>query len=346
MMMMRRGEWEDIFAAAESSVPATIAPFLMRASPPASPLSDPVDACSSIDQLNDYTCIDTKEIPAASPSAVPSGMLYCPGQEFINDDYIIYENMGGCYYDNTNVRGNFVAPHDLQPGQLSPLIWRGTGKIASAYLFQVGLPSQLTESLLDYATQLGIVDIFRELTSTSPILPQGGKIFTSSTYSKSAVADNNNSNINNNEQLLWYAQRPHSKWDSDMHWIAPANEITHESFLKVLVDGQFGTVLKSIGESLYLKSLAAYNLSFMALSHCKGEFSHRDITDSDGVAYNVIMPLLLEDENATPELIVRDDANPVPEYCERGGYKYQLGVGVMLGDDVMHSTNECDYRIW
>jgi hypothetical protein len=185
------------------------------------------------------------------------------------------------------------------------------------------------------------------LISTSPIPPRGGNFFTSSTYSKSAVADNNNnSKTNNNEELLWYAQRPHSKWESDMHWIAPANEITHESFLKVLVDGQFGTVLKSIGESLYLKSLAAYNLSFMALSHCKGEFSHRDITDSDGVAYNVIMPLLLEDENATPELIVRDDANPVPEYCERGGYKYQLGVGVMLGDDVMHSTNECDYRIW
>lgn len=178
ILMCTRGEWEDIFAAAESSVPATIAPFLMRASPPASPLSDPVDACSSIDQLNDYTCIDTKEIPAASPSAVPSGMLYCPGHEFINDDYIIYENMGGCYYDNTNVKGNFVAPHDLQPGQLSPLIWRGTGKIVSSYLFQVGLPSQLTESLLKYATQLGIVDVFRELTSTSPIPPRGGFFFT------------------------------------------------------------------------------------------------------------------------------------------------------------------------
>ena len=66
-------------------------------------------------------------------------------------------------------------------------------------------------------------------------------------------------------------------------------------------------------------------------------------TGTNGGVYEVVVPLLLEDDDASPELTLWDDA----EYADdswQGGYKHRIGVGVMMGDDVISATRECDLR--
>ena len=124
-----------------------------------------------------------------------------------------------------------------------------------------------------------------------------------------------------------------------MHWISPADEKTHEDYLQVLAAGDFDSVLEAIGKALRLHGLVAYHLTFIGVSHSVEGFVHHDSTATGGGVYNLIIPLLLE-ENVPPELILVDDTHEE----RRGGYKYRVGVGAMMGDDAMHGTMECDYR--
>ncbi len=75
------------------------------------------------------------------------------------------------------------------------------------------------------------------------------------------------------------------------------------------------------------------------MSHSEKGFMHRDTHHTGGSVYNVIIPLILE-ENATPELAMSDwdDKSRV------GVLKYKVGTAAMMGDDAMHGTEACDYR--
>ena len=52
-----------------------------------------------------------------------------------------------------------------------PIVWRSDGKRATDFAFQVGVPQELTETLLRYANALGVTELIREYTSSDPILP-------------------------------------------------------------------------------------------------------------------------------------------------------------------------------
>lgn len=123
-----------------------------------------------------------------------------------------------------------------------------------------------------------------------------------------------------------------------MHWISPANEKTHEEYLKVLGRGNFDLVLQSIGKYLGLESLAVYHLTFIGVSYSEKGFIHRDTHHTGASVYNVIIPLLLEDY-ALPELELQDW-----DESRHGTFKYQVGTAAMMGDDAMHGTQACDYR--
>ena len=124
-----------------------------------------------------------------------------------------------------------------------------------------------------------------------------------------------------------------------MHWISPANEKTHEEYLKVLARGNFDLVLQAIGKYLGLESLAVYHLTFIGVSHSEKGFIHRDTHHTGASVYNVIIPLLLEDD-ALPELAMQD----WDDESRYGTLKYQVGTAAMMGDDAMHGTQACDYR--
>ena len=232
------------------------------------------------------------------------------------------------YQDDTDVDGDFVVPKKkLEAGEMFPMMWREDGSQTTPYAFQVGLPPELTTELLNYCDELTMTDLFRDLVGENPIealeTGQGpnGKFVT--------LADGNN----------WYAQRPDKKWESNMHWIGPADEKTHEEYIKVLAKGNLDAVLDGMGKYLGLDSLVAYHLTFLAVSYSEKGYIHRDTHSTGGSVYNIIIPLILDDE-AVPELEMSDWWDE----SKTGSLKYQIGSASMMGDDAMHGTQACDYR--
>jgi len=226
-------------------------------------------------------------------------------------------------YEDTDNAGDFVSPK-LEPGEMFPFVWREDGEFTTEYAFQIGLPPELTTELLDYCNTLGITEKFRELVGDNPIEAKdehSGQFF--------EMTDGNR----------WYAQRPAKKWTSNMHWISPADEQTHEEYLKVLARGNFDLVLDAIGRYLGLEGLTAYHLTFIGVSHSEKGYIHHDTHHTGASVYNVIIPLILDDD-ALPELEMTDGDDPT----RKGSLKYQLGTASLMGDDAMHGTQACDYR--
>jgi len=277
------------------------------------------------------------------------GQYYCVEDNPVNVREYKLANTLNCFHDapgdETELVGDFVTPK-LEPGQLAPILWRDStkvskeiseelnstislgGKIVTQYAYQIGLPPKLTSTLLEYCNSTGIIDAFRKFTLPES---QGGEPIAAST------SGHNGKFIELLDGNRWYAQRPAKEWKSNMHWISPADEKTHEEYLRVLGKGDFDLVLKSIGEQLGLDGLVAYHLTFIGVSESVRGFVHHDTKGTGGSVYNVIIPLLLE-EDVDPELILVDD-----KYEKKGGFKYSVGVASMMGDDAMHGTLECDY---
>ena len=248
------------------------------------------------------------------------------------------------YEDDVDVPGHYFSPK-LQPGKLFPMIWRGyddygngdeddsedddvpPGTVATPYAFQIGLPPELTHELLAYCDRIGITDELRKLTGENP-LPVEENIV----HKFHRMADGKD----------WYVQRPPLKWTSNMHWISPADESTHEEYLNVLQRGKFDIVLDAIGKHLGLVSLVAYHLTFIGVSHSEKGFIHYDSINTGASVYNIIIPLILEDD-ATPELalIVDEDGDRPRRHAT---LKYKLGTAAMMGDEAYHGTEACDYR--
>ena len=182
----------------------------------------------------------------------------------------------------------------LQPGEMFPIVWRADEDIKSTtdYAFQIGLPPELTTSLLEYANLLGVTEAMRDLTGDNPL---NRNIGGGSPHDFYELEDGND----------WYVQRPPQKWQSNMHWMGPADEKTHEEYLEVLALGNFDTVLDAIGKYLGLEGLVAYQMTFIGVSHSEKSFMHHDAHDTGASAYSVIIPLMLEDD-ATPELTIAE----------------------------------------
>ena len=288
--------------------------------------------------------------PTPTDVSVPSGAQYCPFEEDVNEDYNILGLY--CFYDSphtpatmedkdTSVNeeekgsipsansGDFVSPV-LQPGELTPIVWRESSKIVTQHAYQVGVPPELITSLLDYCKELGIIDLMQRYTTNEPIEPKekghNGKFLNLT----------KTNNVGYNDTYQWYAQRPEKKWKSNMHWISPANEKSHEDYLRALSRGNFDKVLEGIGKALKLDSLVAYQLTFIGVSHTERGYAHHDTTTTKGGVYNVIIPLLLEDDGE-PELLLWDfDPPNDSKKGKRGGYKYKIGSAALMGDDAIH----------
>jgi len=208
-----------------------------------------------------------------------------------------------------------------EPGELSPILWREDGSYVAPNAYRILIPTELTNAIKAYCDEVGLTDYARDfiMSKENNIQPDGYRFIELG-------------------GVKWFAQRPASKWNSDMHWISPADESGHEAYLRLLTENGFLSVLNSIGDALDLDGLTAYHLTFIVVSHCERGYVHHDTTGTGNKVFNVVIPV----ERATdspPELIIADSRDDTI-----GRLKYEDNIAVMIGDDVHHATSECDYR--
>ena len=226
-------------------------------------------------------------------------------------------------YSLQHVSDASLQPH-LQPPQpplcCEPMVWED-GKQISENAFCVDLPKELLKELRDYADQMGITDMYRRL-----LVADGQPLLPGTEYKKDFQGYN------------WMVQRPKSHWASNMHWTSPADETAHDDYLRVLSAGGFDEVLEKVGAYFNLEGLSAYHLSFIGVSHCEKGFIHADVNDSGRKAFNMIIPLILQEDEG-PELEILSDDETITQY-----YKYEYNVASMVGDNALHATASCDYQ--
>eukprot|EP00592_Proboscia_alata_P016824 CAMPEP_0194398958 /NCGR_PEP_ID=MMETSP0174-20130528/126395_1 /TAXON_ID=216777 /ORGANISM="Proboscia alata, Strain PI-D3" /LENGTH=333 /DNA_ID=CAMNT_0039195317 /DNA_START=883 /DNA_END=1881 /DNA_ORIENTATION=- len=207
----------------------------------------------------------------------------------------------------------------LCSGEVVPMMWEDTSKLLSKNAFRVGLPPNLLGELRAYANRMGITDFYRKLVVEDRPYNPGTE------------------NVIRFQGYKWMVQRPKSHWASNMHWTSPADEEAHDDYLRVLSAGGFDEVLEGVGTYFGLEALSAYHLSFIGVSQCEKGFIHADVTESGTMAFNMIIPLILEDEG--PELEILSDDETTTRY-----YKYEYNVASMVGDNALHATASCDYQ--
>jgi hypothetical protein len=182
------------------------------------------------------------------------------------------------------------------------------------------VPDQVTSGLRAYCDHVGITEKFHSLVVGGKALEPGNDEY--------VQLDGND----------WYVQRPDNWWKSNMHWISPGGAGAHDSYLEALGESGFDEVLKAVGEYLGLDGLVCYHLTFIGVSHSETRYIHKDFTDVDGKAYNVIIPLLLANDTP-PKLDIRsDDGSTVV------GYRYRYDEASLIGDGAAHGTGVVDYR--
>ena len=215
---------------------------------------------------------------------------------------------------------SFVAK-DLAAGEMSQTRWSDTNETVAKYAYEIGLNPKLRNSLLDYATRIGVTDIFRNLLIDGDPLPPG--------TDQQIVLNGNN----------WYVDRPAKHWNSNMHWISPRDESAHDDFLRALGAGGFDDYLDAVGRHFGLDTLVLYHVTFIGVSHCENGYMHHDFQNVDGKAFNMIVPLILANETG-PGLELQQDF----DLSKVGKYQYRYNVGSMVGDHTEHATGSCDYR--
>jgi hypothetical protein len=88
----------------------------------------------------------------------------------------------------------------LQPYEISQITWASNGEPVTDYAHRVGLPKSLTEALREYCDRTGITEKFRSLVTRGQPLEAG-----------------HNQYVRFGGQN-YFIQRPHSYWQSNMHW--------------------------------------------------------------------------------------------------------------------------------
>lgn len=235
------------------------------------------------------------------------------------------------YEEDYNYDHHLIKIKDLKPNEIAPLHWYVTSndpndtenKIVTPYALQIGLPQNLQSILLKYCQDNGIIQTFHDLLYENPI----------------DVGANEIRKINNKD---WFIQRTDERWNSNMHWISPADKITQDDYLNMLMNApendSFYQVLNAIGNKLDMDGLVAYHLTFIGVSKCDKGYLHNDFEDVDGKAFNIIIPIITVDDGPE-ELYIQDDV--YPQYIS--SYKYKLNECIAIGDSAYHATAPCDY---
>lgn len=181
---------------------------------------------------------------------------------------------------------------------------------------------------------MGIFKLLHDILYRDPCQSNRGRFYNSVYQRDEETAES--------QKLLWAVQRPGEDFKSDIHWFAPADEVTHEFLMRVLWNGGFYSTLQSIGEHFEdLESLTIQSIGFLAVSHAVNEGIHHDFEHVQGKAFNLLIPILLPHNTEEPELKLVGH-NATMDYIHTL-VKYENNVGVMVGDETHHGTRDCDH---
>ena len=239
--------------------------------------------------------------------------------------------------------------HAIPPGEFSLLKWEDDESVIDPFAAQVGLPETLVPTIKTYANQLGIFELVKDFLYNDPCEPGSGRFYhLANPFAQPRQVETFPYSTNNDidKEMQWYAQRPGSEWQSDMHWFAPSDERTHEVTLRMLFEGGFDQVLHAIGSHYDLDGLTIQSAGFLAVTHCEEGYLHTDFKHVEGKVFNFLIPLY-SPEDAGPELkVVGNRYNEMEESEEQVGtnIKYDSKYGVLVGDGTWHGTRECDHR--
>jgi hypothetical protein len=224
--------------------------------------------------------------------------------------------------------GDFIAS-TLKAGELSAVRWKDTGEVVAPNAYRLGIDARVGATLLDYCDRMGITELLRTAT-----VEGNSQAMQSTTGARTKNGDR------------WFLQRPSKGLMSNMHWLSPGDERTHQSYLQTLGAAGFDDLLKSIGESLGMSGLAAFHLSFIAVSHCSKGGIFFDVKNTGNKTLNVIIPLILAEEPG-PEQELVDRSN-----SKIGRIINSYDTALLVGDDagvslsVIHiDVNTCVLKI-
>lgn len=208
-------------------------------------------------------------------------------------------------------------PPNMKAGQLVPISWKHSGKPITRNAFFVGLPPNFNEHMFNYSQRMGAIDIFREVLY----------------HRLNEPGEHRYVQLTDGE---WYVQRP--KWNSNMHWVIPANEVSRQSYLQALGDGGFDDVLSGVGVGLGLSNLTCFHNTFLGISRADDSIIHADFYETQRKSFDFLVPLIMSERNKNPEFSIQSrDSNIVV------GLKYRYGVATVMGDWTMHKSAAVDY---
>jgi hypothetical protein len=242
------------------------------------------------------------------------------------------------YYSSVHDQPHFLLPRSIQPGQVEPLRWRDTLEFVNDdEIFVVGLPQELLQEFRAYFNTTGILDVVDQL-----LYPQQDDS-KRPLYRRSAKT----------KQQLWTLADGHTwnarradHWPTDMVWFDPADEACYERLNEILRRGNFEVVMKALREQLGQPDLVIHGNGAIFVSHFDADPDvelaqiHRDVPDTRGAFYNILVPIYLpeaagEDASLHVGGVHEDRCAPV---------NLQYHVATVIGSDSLHGTGECDFR--
>jgi hypothetical protein len=229
---------------------------------------------------------------------------------------------------------DFVSSDGLKVGQIEPIRWKHNQRVVTPNAHMMKMKPNVRLKMLEYCDRTGITKQFKSLLLD-------GKNSTS-------LEPGQHDEMVTPQGLNWYIQRPPEMWKSNMHWISPLDEHTHDDYLRALGAAGFGEVLQQIGLHFNLDGLVCYHMTFIAVSYCEQGFLHVDVSNTGRRVFNVVFPLMLAEGETGPELDVRQGNGshnfPLTTLALKvGRWKNQYDVASLMGDSAVHATSAVDY---
>ena len=204
--------------------------------------------------------------------------------------------------------------YPLAPNTIAPFIWKRSQKPVSDSIYKVGLPFNMQRDLVDYFSQIGVLE--RCVT-----LLDGQK--------ESNGRDNSQSFIERFAGFRWKLQKT-----SEALWATPSDRKAFDATLSHLLLGGFDGVLESISRHIDVNGMDVHGIAVVAVSKTfTGKAMYR-ISAEPFTLVNVIIPLAVE--------------SPAVEVCgqnERAGrYVFDIDEALMLPDGHRAGVSMLDYH--
>ena len=129
---------------------------------------------------------------------------------------------------------------------------------------------------------------------------------------------------------------------SDITFVLPRDESTHEQLLHLLGDAAIDIVLECFGTRYNKNVLDVTQAYFYIAKKCGGHYKHEDFRDAGCSRFNVLIPLLLSGDGSHGLLLWDGNETYEGERVENsvlsGKYEFRMDEGLILGEGVEHST--------